>query len=55
MWVKYISSNTTDNTTRTFTDDEEISADRAVTGYAADVASAQLQVCLLYTSDAADE
>ena len=53
LWVKYISSNTTDNTTRTFTDDEEISADRAVTGYAADVASAQLQATLATSTGSA--
>jgi len=53
LWVKYISSNTTDNTTRTFTDDEEISADRAVTGYAANVASAQLQASLATSTGSA--
>ena len=53
LWVKYISSNTTDNTTRTFTNDEEISADRAVTGYAANVASAQLQATLATSTGSA--
>ena len=43
LFVKYISSNTTDNSTVTFTNDEELSADRATTNYAADVASIQLQ------------
>ena len=43
LFVKYISSNTTDNTTRTFTNDEEISADRPISSYAADIASSQLQ------------
>ena len=43
LFVKYLSSNTTDNSTVTFTDDEEISADRATTNYAADVSSIQLQ------------
>ena len=44
IWVKYIGTNTTDNTTMTFSDDEEISADRPISTYAADIASAQLQV-----------
>ena len=44
IWVKYIGTNTTDNTTMTFSNDEEISADRPISSYAADVTSAQLQV-----------
>ena len=44
LWVKYIGTNTTDNSTMTFSNDEEISADRPISSYAADVASAQLQV-----------
>ena len=41
LFLKYLSSNTTDNSTTTFTDDEEIKAIRAITGYAADIVSAQ--------------
>ena len=44
IWVKYIGTNTTDNTTMTFSDNEEISADRPISSYAADVASAQLLI-----------
>ena len=44
LYVKYISTNTTDNTTTTFTNDEEISADKIISSYAADEVSAQLQV-----------
>ena len=44
IWCKYISSNTTDNTTQTFTNGEEISANRPISSYAANVASATLQV-----------
>ena len=43
LYVKYISSNTTDNSTTIFTDDEEISANKTISSYAAGVASAQLQ------------
>ena len=43
LFIKYLTTNTTDNTTQTFTDDEYISANRAISSYAADVASAQLQ------------
>ena len=42
LYVKYISSNTTDNTTTTFTDDEEISANKAISSYNSGEASAQL-------------
>ena len=43
IWCKYISTNTTDNTTQTFTDGENISADRPISSYAASIASATLQ------------
>ena len=43
LYVKYISSNTTDNTTVTFTDDEEISANKVISSYTSGVASSQLQ------------
>ena len=44
IWVKYIGTNTTDNTTMTFSDNEEITADRPISTYASGVAAAQLQV-----------
>ncbi len=43
IWCKYISSNTTDNTTQVFTNGEDISADRPISSYAAGTASATLQ------------
>jgi len=42
LFVKYISASTVDNSTLTFTNDEEISADKIISSYAADVSSAQL-------------
>ena len=42
LYVKYISSNTTDNATRAFADDEEISANVAISSYLPNIASAQL-------------
>ena len=42
LYIKYIGTNTTDNTTATFSEDETISADRPISSYSADVASAQL-------------
>jgi len=44
IWCKYISTNTTDNTTKVFTNGEDISANRPISSYAANVASATLQV-----------
>ena len=44
IWVKYIGTNTTDNSTMTFSNDEEISADRPISTYASGIASAQLQI-----------
>ena len=44
LFVKYISSNTSDNTTTTFSNDEEIKADRPISSYSSGTASAQLQV-----------
>ena len=41
LYVKYISSNTTDNATTVFTDDETLSANKAISSYASGVASAQ--------------
>ena len=42
LYVKYISTNTTDNATRAFSDDEEISANVAISSYLANISSAQL-------------
>ena len=42
LFVKYISASTVDNSTQTFTNDEEISANKIISSYAADVSSAQL-------------
>ena len=42
LYVKYIGTNTTDNATTAFSNDEEITADRPISSYVADVASAQL-------------
>ena len=50
LFIKYISSNTSDNATTTFTDDETISADKIINSIAAGTASAQVQDCLLNTS-----
>ena len=44
IWCKYISSNTTDNSTQAFTNGEDISANRPISSYAANVVSATLQV-----------
>ena len=44
IWCKYISTNTTDNTTKVFTNGEDISANRPISSYASNVASATLQV-----------
>ena len=43
LWVKYISSNTTDNATTTFSNGEDIIADRPISSYVTDVAAATLQ------------
>jgi len=43
LFVKYISTSTVDNTTQTFTNDEEISANKIISSYASGVVSAQLQ------------
>jgi len=40
LFVKYQTSNTTDNATATFTDGENISANKVISSYAADIASA---------------
>ena len=42
LFVKYIGTNTTDNTSSTFSNDETISADRPISSYVVDVASSQL-------------
>ena len=44
LFVKYIGSNTSDNTTTTFSDNEEITADRPISSYSSGVASSQLAV-----------
>ena len=44
LFVKYTGTNTTDNITSTFTDDETLSADRPISSYVADQASVQLLV-----------
>ena len=46
LFVKYTGTNTTDNVTSTFTDDETLSADRPISSYVADQASVQLLVSL---------
>ena len=43
LFVKYIGTNTTDNVTSTFSDDEELTADRPISSYIADASSVQLQ------------
>ena len=43
LFVKYISTNTTDNSTTTFADDETISADKVINTAVAGTATAQLQ------------
>ena len=44
LFVKYTGTNTTDNVTSTFTDNETLSADRPISSYVADQASVQLLV-----------
>ncbi len=44
LFVKYRGTNTGDNVTTTFTDDETLSADRPISSYVADQASVQLLV-----------
>ena len=44
LFVKYTGTNTADNATVTFNDNETLSADRPISSYVADVASAQLLV-----------
>ncbi len=41
LYVKYIGTNTTDNVTTTFSNDEEIKADRPISSYNANIVSAQ--------------
>ena len=43
LFVKYVSTSTVDNATQTFTNDEEISANKIISSYASGVASIQLQ------------
>ena len=42
LFVKYTGTNTVDNVTSTFSDDEELSADRPISSYIADAASVQM-------------
>ena len=44
LFVKYTGTNTSDNVTSTFTDNETLSADRPISSYVADQASVQLLV-----------
>ena len=44
LFVKYIGTNTTDNVTTTFSNNEEIKADRPISSYSSGAASAQLQI-----------
>ena len=49
LFVKYTGTNTTDNTTSTFTDDETLFADRPISSYVVDAASVQ---CLATSASA---